>query len=857
MVFMRWKKGKQLLALVLAGILSFSSLTVYAQQDPVPIDMEQPSEQKEVPLEEKIESEMDEGTDEQILQTPEELPVESSEISQELEKEEVETSKVLEEAVYGIDGVKETEEAQKILKQIGVGFAEISEMSDRMATMAMPSPGQTVYTTVIRSDIGVIDQVMYKSPTEWEFIDSWREGLLGSGSGEPLFCVDPTMQFTSGNKVTEDASRTYNKQTIQTIVALQYYIDHHLCSHLTEDYRYLLKQVAVWMVLDTVHHWFPAKVVLETGNNVKCSCGTWVSAHNGVLRNDGFQWALKHYQEFEDAWGLLYKGNGQPLSKWGGTRTVKGTLEIVKHSGNREVTNENANYSLAGAVYGVYTKDNRSTPKYKVTMTEHADGWSPSGVPVGTKYGYGQLKDIPAGEYFIKELTPPPGFAKDDRWYPSDNTPIKVGGVVPVRQVVTDQPQMDQIQLLLGKVDKETNTNRPQGSGTLRDAEFTVKYYKYLGDPDVDPAKLGKKAERTWVLKTDENGTCQYDNAYLVSGDKLYTTSSGKPALPLGTVTIQETKSPEGYLMNSQIFVRQIKSNGTSEDVNTYHYPTVPEQVLQLELVKKQEKTEIPIPGAAFEHVKPDGSKSIIITNEKGMLVIKGLQYGKHQLREIKAPDGFQVNKNVIEFTVQNNNQVLFDSKVDELLGKVQFQITQEGQIQVSVEDRLSPFALQIVKENNKGMKLERAEFTLYEDKDCQKVVQKATSNHQGELGFKNLEVGKKYYLVETKAPKGYRKPVDVFGNPKVYEVYTESTPSKDEFIFYVNGKPYQGTSDGMFTVTGTKADRVANMKIINQIGMLLPETGSKDMIPLLVLGSTLILIAMKKKTKEKKEYEK
>ena len=44
-----------------------------------------------------------------------------------------------------------------------------------------------------------------------------------------------------------------------------------------------------------------------------------------------------------------------------------------------------------------------------------------------------------------------------------------------------------QFGILLGKVDKETNKNKPQGSASIRGAEFTVKYYKGLYDSD--PAK--------------------------------------------------------------------------------------------------------------------------------------------------------------------------------------------------------------------------------------------------------------------------------------------------------------------------------------------------------------------------------
>ena len=50
--------------------------------------------------------------------------------------------------------------------------------------------------------------------------------------------------------------------------------------------------------------------------------------------------------------------------------------------------------------------------------------------------------------------------------------------------------------VLLGKIDKETNQNKPQGSASLEGAEFTVKYYKTEPTGTQDPAEQGKVAER-------------------------------------------------------------------------------------------------------------------------------------------------------------------------------------------------------------------------------------------------------------------------------------------------------------------------------------------------------------------------
>ena len=92
--------------------------------------------------------------------------------------------------------------------------------------------------------------------------------------------------------------------------------------------------------------------------------------------------------------------------------------------------------------------------------------------------------------------------------------------------------------------------------------------------------------------------------------------------------------------------------------VDTYEVPFVPEHILQLNLVKKQENSEIPIPGVEFEHERPDGTKEIVKTNEKGELSLKGLGQGTHRLRETKVMEGYLLNGNVIEFEISQDNQI-------------------------------------------------------------------------------------------------------------------------------------------------------------------------------------------------------
>jgi uncharacterized surface anchored protein len=83
---------------------------------------------------------------------------------------------------------------------------------------------------------------------------------------------------------------------------------------------------------------------------------------------------------------------------------------------------------------------------------------------------------------------------------------------------------------------------------------------------------------RSWVFETKWNAQkgqaeIKYDPSYLLAGQpSLYALSNGAYRLPLGTLTIQETKAPIGYELDPQVYVRQIIANpsSTNPDLNSW-----------------------------------------------------------------------------------------------------------------------------------------------------------------------------------------------------------------------------------------------------------------------------------------------
>ena len=82
---------------------------------------------------------------------------------------------------------------------------------------------------------------------------------------------------------------------------------------------------------------------------------------------------------------------------------------------------------------------------------------------------------------------------------------------------------------------------------------------------------------------------------------------------------------------------------------------------------------------------------------------------------------------------------------------------------------------------------------------------------------------GKELLSEGDKAPDGYRIPVNADGTDIVYEIYTKSDPQKDLFEYYVNGKKYTDAT-GDFAITRIKTNREVNLKVVNPVGMKMPE---------------------------------
>lgn len=313
-------------------------------------------------------------------------------------------------------------------------------------------------------------------------------------------------------------------------------------------------------------------------------------------------------QSFKDTIYLVNYGTGTQCLI---TFHNKGKLKLKKASSNPGISDNNPCYSLEGATYGVYS-DSGCTQQVG-TLTCNASGDS-------------NVIDIAPGTYYVKETKAGKSYALDEGIHQ-----VNVSGGQTATVNVTDAPQNDPADMLVAKVDAETGKASPLGAGTLAGAEFTVKYY----DGFYTQENLPEKATRTWVLKTDENGRTSLarvtldKDKYFVCGDSFYTSTNGNITLPIGTVTVQETKVPSGYLLSdNSVHIQQITSNTTTERVTTFvepseKAPTVREQVKRGDIAfnKVHGEDMTGLAGVPFKITsKTTGESHIAITDVNGVL---------------------------------------------------------------------------------------------------------------------------------------------------------------------------------------------------------------------------------------------
>ena len=446
-----------------------------------------------------------------------------------------------------------------------------------------------------------------------------------------------------------------------------------------------------------------------------------------------------------------------------------GWIDLVKKSANEDITNNNGCYSLEGAVYGIYS-----------------DGVKVDEITTD-KNGYAKSSILPVGNYTVKEITASTGYDLDENTYS-----VTIVKDQTVRANSDETPGNDPVAITLTKNDAETK-GMPQGDATLEGAEFTIKYYDGFFTKD----NLPEKATRTWVLKTVKRPNGLYVANFTTTGslikdksDELYY-QDGMPTLPLGTISIEETKAPTGYLLKGNTLNVTDNATGitsTVEDTNYVAQITKEYQGAKLQfgndanelvVTEKVKKQQIQIfksgyrngmsevvkglQGAEFtwklksevDHVGWDNATTydVITTGEDGWAITKDLPYGQYIVRETKTPKDFYTNPDFFVSVTKDTSEIKNDA--DKVKKVILNNRPVETQLKLVKQDE----------ETGKTVSLNSASFKIVADEDI--------------LDGGNIVYKKGQYITQKVGGKKY----DTFttNSDNVVVVKTEYTNDDDE----------------------------------------------------------------------------
>lgn len=582
----------------------------------------------------------------------------------------------------------------------------------------------------------------------------WNEGVIGI-NGQPTICIDAKTSFRDGIQYypTDAQAVGLNETEVTRLALYQEYI-YNQRSDLDDLGKYFFTQLLVWRELNEYYGWGWPNLHIFSGS------ASWTDL---AFQEEVLTSAVNWVQEMERSGRYTGHGTFYVCEYWQAQAVLwltenTGGLELYKESENPSVTEGNAAYSLEGAQYGVYR--------------DGGDYVNPDAVITTDANGYGKAENLPVGEYWIKELVPPKGYALNPDW--SESTVSVPGGQMGVYHA-KDKAIHEPISVIVEKTDADQGEQPSEEQlKKLEGARFEVKYYAV--DPavyDSDPADSGIAPARTWVLETKYDKTyhqvlAKLEEAYLVSGDAFYKTASGESMLPLGIVTIRECKAPNGYLLNETLYVRKIQEDGTDQETVTgEQVPVVPNtpQKIQIEIQKVDSETDkgeaqgaAALKGAEYEVRDQAGNVvETLITDKKGYAKTKELPLGNYTVKETKASNGYLLDEKEYpikgEAKDEENRVFLYKTKSKETVIRGDVELIKLRENENEDEDTLHG--------------LEGVEFT-FTSKTTGKTVAKIVTDKNGYATTASKEHPRgslpfdTYLLEETKHPEGL-KPIEPF----------------------------------------------------------------------------------------------
>ncbi|HAT4315308.1 TPA: Cys-Gln thioester bond-forming surface protein [Clostridium perfringens] len=403
--------------------------------------------------------------------------------------------------------------------------------------------------------------------------------------------------------------------------------------------------------------------------------------------------APKGYLLSNKVWDINITEDGKVYSYDITNDVIKGKLQIVK------VDSENEEKPVEGAGFDVIAVNVNGIKEG--TVVDHV---------VTDKNGFAYTKDLRYGDYKFHETDTPKGYWKSDKEYSFN---IAENGKTYVKYV-KNSPIQAKVRVI--KVDSKDGKPLKGVKFQIRNAD-TKKLVEFTNFIGIIPMK-------TTTLETNKNG-------------ELVTPQN----LAYGNYLLEEVEPLEGYIKVSPIPFK-IDENSVLEeikDLGTIYTQKVSNDRItaNMELLKLDKETNKPLENIEFKVTALDGFMKgktwNLKSDDKGLVSLKGLEYGNYRVDEVKTMWNYVLNKEPIFFSVKENGKT------------IKLEMTNK-KIRGSVE------LFKFDKDTNRP--LEGVKFDLL---NGDKKVGTYTTDNTGKITVNNLEAGN-YTWVEVEAIDHYNK---------------------------------------------------------------------------------------------------
>ena len=245
---------------------------------------------------------------------------------------------------------------KKTWKRLCTGFLVLATVVTALPITPVHAESKQ-YWTESAERVGIIEKVM----NDGSIGSTFNEGYM-KVEGETAYCIDINTDFKNGYKTRADASSRMSADQISDVALSLEYVKQYGEAHKELNYKqvYLLEQCVVWQRLSVHLGW--------QCDNVRASYDEIPKATQDEVFAGARAFVKENKGRYECG-GYIYSGEGQELGQFWAKLNV-GNAKLQKTSSNTSITDDNGNYSVAGATYGVFADKDCTKQLYLYTTIE-------------------------------------------------------------------------------------------------------------------------------------------------------------------------------------------------------------------------------------------------------------------------------------------------------------------------------------------------------------------------------------------------------------------------------------------------------------------------------------------------------